>query len=220
MQPIVLYSHHAGPNPKKVRMILEELSLPYECHFLEFPEMKMAEFLKINPNGRVPAITDPNNGGLTLWESGAIIEYLIETYDISRSISFPSFTTEWFQAKQWLHFQMSGQGPYFGQAVWFKVHHPEYIQSCYSRYVNEIRRVAGVLDRVLQDKDYLVGGKCSYADISFVIWFQFVPWVAGEYINLKTDYPHLTYWLNRVEDRPAVKKILDIDTKLPEKRAS
>ncbi|OJJ65644.1 hypothetical protein ASPBRDRAFT_35766 [Aspergillus brasiliensis CBS 101740] len=219
MLPIILYTHHAGPNPKKVRMILEELCLPYECCFLEFPEMKLPDFLYINPNGRVPAIIDPNNKQLTLWESGAIIEYLVETYDLTRTISFPAFTTEWFQAKQWLHFQMSGQGPYFGQAVWFKVHHPEFIQSCYDRYVNEIRRVAGVLDSVLKDQDYLVGGRCSYADISFVIWFQFVPWVAGEYINLQSEYPHLSRWLRALEDRPAVKKILDLQTQLPGRKA-
>ncbi|KAI2994134.1 hypothetical protein CBS147346_10694 [Aspergillus niger] len=219
MLPIILYTHHAGPNPKKVRMILEELCLPYECCFLEFPEMKLPDFLYINPNGRVPAIIDPNNKQLTLWESGAIIEYLVETYDLTRTISFPAFTTEWFQAKQWLHFQMSGQGPYFGQAVWFKVHHPEFIQSCYDRYVNEIRRVAGVLDSVLKDQDYLVGGRCSYADISFVIWFQFVPWVAGEYINLQSEYPHLSRWLRVLEDRPAVKKILDLQTQLPGRKA-
>lgn len=112
MQRIVLYSHHAGPNPKKVRMILEELSIPYEVKFLEFPEMKQPPFLSVNPNGRVPAIVDPNTN-VKLWESSAIIEYLVETYDKHRKISFIPHSSEYYQAKQWLHFQMSGQGPYY-----------------------------------------------------------------------------------------------------------
>ncbi|KAF9889020.1 glutathione S- transferase, nitrogen catabolite repression regulator [Aspergillus nanangensis] len=161
MQALLLYAHHAGPNPKKVRMILEELGIPYKTHDLEFSEMKQPPFLSINPNGRVPAIVDPNNQSITIWESGAIIEYLVEVYDHHRTISFAPSTPEYFHAKQWLHFQMSGQGPYFGQAVWFKVHHPEFIGSCFDRYVNEIRRVSGVLDNVLQERDYLVGGRLS-----------------------------------------------------------
>lgn len=154
MKPILLYGHHAGPNPKKVVMVLEELKIPYEIKLLEFLEMKQPAYEKINPNGRVPAIEDPNTG-ITLWESGAIIEYLVEKYDKNRVISFQADTPESYHAKQWLHFQASGQGPYFGQAGWFKIHHREQLQSAVDRYINEIRRVSGVLNGVLQGREYL-----------------------------------------------------------------
>jgi glutathione S-transferase len=215
MQPLILYSHRAGPNPKKVRMILEELSICYQVKVLEFPEMKKPPFLSINPNGRVPAIVDPNTD-VTLWESGAIIEYLVDMYDKDRKISFTPFSAEYYQAKQWLHFQMSGQGPYFGQAVWFKVHHPDFIRSCYDRYVNEIRRVAGVMNSVLEKRAYLVGEKCSYADLSFVIWFQFVPWITNNKLDLEREYPYLNTWLDSMRGRPAVRDVLGGETALPE----
>ncbi len=105
-------------------MVLEELRIPFETTVVDKTELKTPSYERININGRVPAITDPNNG-LTLWESGGIIEYLIETYDRDHSISFVSGTPEYFHAKQWLFFQASGQGPYFGQASWFKNFHPE-----------------------------------------------------------------------------------------------
>jgi glutathione S-transferase len=87
MTPIVLYSHHAVPNPKKVAMVPEELYLAYETKLLEFPEMKQSTYESVNPSGRVPAIEDPNTG-INLWESGAIIEYLVSKYDKSHKISF------------------------------------------------------------------------------------------------------------------------------------
>ncbi|BCS30003.1 glutathione S-transferase family protein [Aspergillus puulaauensis] len=215
MLPIILYSHSAGPNPKKVRMVLEELSIPYHVKTLEFPEMKQPSFLNVNPNGRVPAIIDPNTD-ITLWESGAIIEYLVQRYDPQQTISFRVDSPEYYQVKQWLHFQMSGQGPYFGQAVWFKVHHPEFIQSCYDRYFNEIARVAGVLNGALEKQEYLVGDRCSVADISFVIWFQFVPWITDGKLHFGREYPFLNAWLNRLESRPAIQKVLAGQTSLPE----
>jgi glutathione S-transferase len=216
MRPIVLYSHHAGPNPKKVIMVLEELKVPYEVKLLEFPEMKQAAYEKINPNGLVPAIEDPNTG-ITLWESGAIIEYLVTKYDEKREISFPPNSLESYHAIQWLHFQASGQGPYFGQAVWFKIHHKEQLQTAVERYINEIRRVSGVLNGVLADRKYLVSGKCSYADIVFVPWFEVVPWVAGDAINLEKDFPNVHAWLNTLKSRPSVITGLGAKCEAPKK---
>jgi glutathione S-transferase len=92
-------------------MVLEELGLPHEINPISFPDLKKPEFLKINPNGRMPAIYDPNTD-LTLWESGAIIEYLIEVYDKDHKMSFAPGSNDSFLAKQWLFFQVSGQGPY------------------------------------------------------------------------------------------------------------
>lgn len=115
LKPITVYGK-AGPNPPKVIMILEELGLPYEINAVPFSEVKGAAYLAVNPNGRLPAIHDPNRD-LTLWESGAIIEYLVETYDKENKISFPKGSNESFLTKQWLYYQTTGQGPYYGQAV-------------------------------------------------------------------------------------------------------
>lgn len=104
IKPIKIYGKH-GPNPPKVRMVAEELSLPYDLEDIQFDQLKKPDFLKINPNGRMPAIHDPNND-FTLWESGAIIEYLTEKYDTENKISFAQGSNEYYLAKQWLAFQV------------------------------------------------------------------------------------------------------------------
>ncbi|KAJ5504568.1 hypothetical protein N7463_007442 [Penicillium fimorum] len=212
----VLYGHHAGPNPTKVVMVLEELKIPYEIKLLEFPEMKQPAYEKVNPNGRVPTIEDPNTG-ITLWESGAVVEYLVEKYDKNGVISFQFDTPESYHAKQWLYFQASGQGPYFGQAVWFKIHHREQLQSAVDRYINEICRVSGVLNGVLQDREYLVGDKCSYADLIFISWFEVVPWAAGDRVDLEKGFPHVHAWLIRLKSRPSVVTGLGGQSEAPKK---
>lgn len=100
-----------GPNPPKVAILLEELDIPHEIVSIPFPDLKKPDFLKINPNGRMPAIEDPNTG-LTLWESGAIVEYIVEKYDSAQKLSFAPGSNDAYLAKQWLFFQVSGQGPY------------------------------------------------------------------------------------------------------------
>ncbi|KAE8420728.1 glutathione S-transferase [Aspergillus pseudocaelatus] len=207
LKPLILHGHSAGPNPWKVAMLLNELNIPYDYKYLQFAEIKSEPFFKINPNGRVPAIEDPNTG-ITLWESGAILEYLVETYDKEKKFSFEPGTPEYFHAKQWLHFQMSGQGPYFGQAVWFTKYHPEKVESARLRYINEIRRVSETMNNVLADREYLVGDKYSYADLSFVPWFGIIPWITGDAFELEKDFPHLNAWLERIKARPAIAKAL------------
>ncbi|OJJ99822.1 hypothetical protein ASPACDRAFT_52420 [Aspergillus aculeatus ATCC 16872] len=207
LKPIILHGHQGGPNPWKVAMILEELEIPFEHKYVPFDTIKKEPFISINPNGRVPAIEDPNTG-ITLWESGAIIEYLVETYDKDNKISPKAGTPGYFHAKQWLHFQMSGQGPYFGQFIWFTRYHPEKITSAQERYLNEIRRVTGVLDKVLEGREYLVDGKYSYADAAFVQWYQIVPMATGDAIDLEKDFPNVNAWLQRLQARPAIAKCL------------
>ncbi|KAJ5176554.1 Glutathione S-transferase-like protein OpS6 [Penicillium canariense] len=204
LQPIKLYGHGPGPNPWKVIMVFEELNIPYIHTIVDFADMKKEPFESINPNGRVPAIEDPNTG-ITLWESGAIVEYLVETYDKQHTISFNAGSKDYFLAKQWLHFQVSGQGPYFGQAVWFTRYHSEKVESAKERYVKEIRRVSSVLDRFLADKEYLVGGQFSYADLAFIPWFLITPMFD---IELATEFPNVDAWLNRQKARPAIAKAL------------
>jgi glutathione S-transferase len=201
-KPITLYSHAAGPNPWKVAIILEELELPYEN---TFPAPKEEPYLSINPNGRLPAIDDPNTG-IKIWESGAIIQYLIENYDKEGKISYGKTPERWYE-NQWLAFQISGQGPYFGQAAWFGNFHPEKLPSATERYIKEIERVTMVLDTWLQKNEYLVGDKCTYADLSFVTWAAIVPWLtAGQDVTSK--YKAYTAWMGKLTERPSVKKVL------------
>ena len=206
LKPVTLWGHDSGPNPWKVAIILEELHIPYTFKRIDFPDMKKEPYESINPNGRVPAIEDPNTG-TTLWESGAIIEYLVETYDKQHSISFAPGSKEYFETKQFLFFQVSGQGPYFGQAVWFLMYHPEKVPSAVDRYVNEIRRISSVLNRILKDKEFLVGGKYSYADAAFLMWYTILFLFADKF-NLETEFPLVNAWLERIKARPAVAKIL------------
>ncbi|OJJ07676.1 hypothetical protein ASPVEDRAFT_372543 [Aspergillus versicolor CBS 583.65] len=213
-QPITVYMHGRSPNPWKVVMILEELSLPYTVKSVPYDKIKSEPFISVNPNGRLPAIEDPNTG-ITLWESGAIVEYLVETYDKDHKISFTAGTTDYFLAKQYLHFQMSGQGPYFGQAVWFLKFHSETVVSAQERYINEIKRVTGVLEGILKGKEFLVGGKLSYADVAFLPWYSLVesPLFGGK-VDLAKDYPSVKAWLDRTQASNGVAKALKYQEEL------
>ncbi|KAL6901063.1 glutathione S-transferase [Trichoderma evansii] len=209
LQPIEVWGHWGAPNPWKVCIILEELSLPYIIHPLEFSQVKEEDYVKLNPNGRLPTIKDPNTD-ITLWESGAIILYLVEQYDNDSKISFKS-AREKHLTQQWLAFQISGQGPYFGQATWFARFHAEKLQSAIDRYVNEILRVIGVLNRALERNGtgWLVGNILTYADLSFVTWASVGKGLLKE---LSRDselekYPKYAAWIKAMEKRDSVKKI-------------
>ena len=142
-----------------------------------------------------------------LWESGAIIEYLIDRYDTSAKLSFTS-SPEKYYLQQWLFFQMSGQGPYFGQAAWFSHYHPEKFPSAIERYRNEIKRVTMVLNNALSGKEYLVGNKCTYADLAFVSWYQALPYLMGEdKFDFAGEYPNWHAWMERLVARPSVQKV-------------
>lgn len=156
----------------------------------------------------MPAIIDPNTN-ITLWESGAIIEYLSDTYDKEHKLT-PTTVPEKYQVKQFLHLQTSGQGPYFGNAVWFTVFHSEQLPSAQLRFKNEIRRVTKVLDGCLEGKEYLVGDKCSYADLAFVPWYLVIPMLEEGALSkeLEAANPNFAKWLHRLKARPAVAKII------------
>lgn len=209
IQTIKLWGQ-GGPNPPKVAIVLHELGLPFEYIPIKFSEVKEAEYTKINPNGRIPAIHDPNTD-LTLWESGAIIEYLVERYDAGGKLGFPAGSNEAQVARQWLFFQMSGQGPYFGQAVWFLKYHPEKVQSAVDRYAKEVNRVSGVLDAHLAKQDagadgpWLVGGRFSYADLSFVTWHTIIGKILPTDAYDESAYPHLAAWLGKIRERTSYK---------------
>ncbi|KAK3395243.1 glutathione S-transferase [Podospora didyma] len=216
LKPVKLWGKDST-NPKKVAIILEELGVPVEFIDVPFSDVKKPEYVAINPNGRLPSIHDPNTD-LTLWESGAILEYLIEKYDTGNKLSFAPGTKEYYLAKQWLFFQTTGQGPYYGQAVVFKLLHPEQLPSALERYLTEIKRVTGVLEAHLKaqkekypsgDGPWLVGNKLSYADLSFVTWQNTIETIftdSGEYNA--DEFPVVKEWLGRLYARASVKKVL------------
>ncbi|KAF2167554.1 hypothetical protein M409DRAFT_22359 [Zasmidium cellare ATCC 36951] len=205
LKPLKLY--HKGavrPNPWKVVAILEELDLPYELVKVE--DIKGKEYLAINPNGRVPALVDPNTS-VTTWESGSKIDHFIETYDQDHKISFGT-SPEKFLARNWAHFQMSGQGPYFGQKAWFSRYHPETVQSAIDRYGNEIERILGVIELHLATtgQQYLVGNRVSYADLMFVSWNDLLPLLKGADFDYKGKFPKTFEWNERLATRESVQK--------------
>ncbi|KAI9747185.1 MAG: glutathione S- transferase, nitrogen catabolite repression regulator [Lichina confinis] len=205
LKPVTLYGHVGGPNPWKVVIVLEALNVPYEHKILNSKEVKAPDFEQINPNGRVPALQDPNTG-ITIWESNAIVEYLVDKYDRDSKLTYHT-DVESYQIKQWLYFQASGQGPYFGQGAWFQHFHSERVQSAVDRYVNEIKRVLYVLNKALEGREYLVGEKATIADIVFVPWDNIIPWIAGEDSKINfDDYPNYNAWKQRISALPAVKK--------------
>lgn len=217
LKPIKLYGH-TGPNPPKVCMLLTELGLPFDLDMIQVQEAKRPDFVaNINPNGRLPAIVDPNTG-LTLWESGAILEYLTETYDKSHKLSFPAGSTDFYHARQWLYFQTTGQGPYFGQAVWFKKYHSEPLPSAVERYVKEVNRVTSVIEGHLQrqkekygtEEPWFVGNKYSYVDIAFVPWQHGMHLILSREEYDETKYPLVHGWLERLRAKENIKEALDV----------
>jgi len=212
-QPLRVWMAPPGPNPWKVVIILEELNVPYEIVSFSFGDVKKKPFIDLNPNGRVPAIEDPNTN-LVLWESGAIVQYLIEQYDTERKLTYD--TVEKHKLNQWLMFQMSGQGPYFGQAGWFITLHAEKLPSAIERYTNEIYRILSVLESALQGKQWLVGDKCTFADLSFVTWNDRIDAV----LLLPSDkdkfegYPNVKAWHERMISRPSWKTAMETRARL------
>ena len=203
-----------GPNAAKVLLLCEELGLPYETETIPLTDVKNPTYVAINPNGRLPSIQDPN-AGLTLWESGAIIEYLTEKYDKQLKLSFAPGTSETYHARQWLYYQTTGQGPYYGQAMWFIIYQP--LPEARERYVKEVNRVTGVLDGhlALQKPDtdgnvWFLGGRFSYVDIAFLTWQHTAePRIPNEEFN-QDNYPHVKKWVENMLTRPSVKKVLKL----------
>ncbi|KAF2274968.1 putative glutathione S-transferase [Westerdykella ornata] len=204
---IVLYTAQT-PNGIKVSITLEELGLPYKVHPIKFStnEQKEDWFLKINPNGRIPAITDTFTDGqqINVFESGSIMQYLVARYDKDYKISYPPGSREHVEMTNWLFFQNAGVGPMQGQANHFTRYAPEHIEYGVNRYQNETRRLYGVLDKHLSSNNthYLVGEKCTIADIAHFGWVNAAGW-AGIDID---EFPALKAWEERMSKRPGVEK--------------
>lgn len=202
-------------NPPKVAIILTLLKVPFEIINVPMAKIKEPEYTVINPNGRLPAIYDPNTD-LTLWESGAIVEYLIGKYDVKQQFSFAPGSNESYLAKQWLFYQTTGQGPYYGQAAVFKMFHHEKLPSAIERYVKEVNRVSGVLDAWLAkqkleyadapgfDGPWLVANKLTYADLSFITWQTVIELFVSKEEYSIDNFHNLKDWMERMKAKPNV----------------
>ncbi|OYX56239.1 MAG: glutathione S-transferase [Brevundimonas subvibrioides] len=203
--PIELW-YWPTPNGWKVSIALEEMGLAYEMKPVNIGvgEQFTPEFQAISPNGRMPAIVDPDGPGgapLSIFESGAILQYLG-----NKSEKFyPADVRARVEIDQWLFWQVGGLGPMAGQTHHFRQYAPAIIkdqrQIAYGvrRYTDETHRLYGVMDRRLADRDYLAG---DYSIADMAAW----PWILPEHQGQDlAHFPHLAAWMERVGERPAVK---------------
>ena len=198
------------PNGWKVSILLEELGLPYKMHPVNIGKGDQfdPDFLKISPNNRMPAIIDHDVDGdpISLFESGAILLYLAEK--TGRFI--PNSVIGKKEAMEWLFWQTGNQGPMAGQLSHFVNYAVGENKYSHDRYANEYERCLGVLDRRLKTRQFILGEEYSIADI--INW----PWVliAKPLGASLENFPHLADWRNRIKNRPAVKKAVDLGKEL------
>jgi GST-like protein len=190
------------PNGRKVNIMLEETGLPYTVHPVntQAGDQFKPEFLKINPNNKIPAIIDRNGPGdkpFALFESGAILIYLAE-----KSGKFlPYEPTAKYTTLQWLMFQMGGVGPMFGQAGYFRSATDKQ-QGAIDRFTNEVNRLYKVMNQRLGQSEYLAGERYTIADIATWPWAS-NPERRGVDMAL---YPHVQRWYEGILARPAVQR--------------
>ena len=192
----------ATPNGWKVAIALEEMGLTYRVNALDLSagEQKTDDYLKLNPNGRIPTIVDleADGGPFTVFESGAILMYLAEK---SQQL-IPADPRGKSEALQWIMFQVGGLGPMMGQAAVFLRYAEERIEFAIGRYQRESMRLLEVLDTRLKSHEWLLGDAYSIADIAHWSWAH-----AYKFIELDLGgLPHLTRWIDRIAERPAVQR--------------
>lgn len=202
------------PNGVKVSIMLEEIGLPYEPHLVDIMknESWTPEFLSLNPNGKIPAIVDPNGPGgkpLGLFESGAILVYLAE----KTGKLIPADAAGRYETLQWVFFQMAAIGPMFGQVGFFhKFAGKDYEDKRpLKRYVDESRRLLGVLETRLDGRDWIMGAEYDIADIASLGWVRNLVgfYGAGDLVEFDS-FPRVKAWLERGLARPAVQRGLNI----------
>ena len=193
----------ATPNGHKISIALEELGLAYTVHALQLARLEQMrpEFLKISPNGRIPAIVDRDEGDFAVFESGAILIYLAE----KTGRLMPADPKGRSLVMQWLMFQMGGIGPMMGQANVFFRYLPEKIQPAIDRYQAEVRRLFEVLDTRLAEHEYLAGDY-SIADIANWAWVRTRRWSGVSLEGL----PHLERWMRQLAARPACQRGIEV----------
>jgi len=207
---IALYGGHS-PNAIKILLMLEELGLPYKLHNIKVMqgEQYSSEFLALNPLGKYPVIVDPEGGGKDqpIFESGAILMYLAETYG---SELLPASGPDRWETLKWLMVQMSWVGPMLGQNAHFRLHPSENGSYAATRYFNIAVRICEVLNERLEASEWLGGGAYSIADIATFPWIN----PAINFGFAWTDYPKLLAWRERIAERPAAGRALAVIAEL------
>ncbi len=197
---IDLYTWHT-PNGRKVSIMLEEIGVPYNVFSINIAkdEQFQPHFLKISPNNRIPAIIDKDNNDYSLFESGAILMYLAEKS--GKLLNF-SDKEEYYRTIEWLMWQMGGVGPMFGQVHHFVKYNKGKSEYSEQRYSKEAKRLYGVMDKKLEQNQYIAGKSFSIADISIWPWTARFDW---QEIDLN-EFPNVTRWYKEMANRPAVQK--------------
>jgi len=186
------------PNGVKIPIAMEEVGEPYTLHILDLgkQEQKQPQFLKINPNGRIPAIADrdgPDGEPVRVFESGAILLYLAEKF----GKLLPEDPRLRIEAISWTFFQTGGIGPMMGQAGFFKSNYLDF-EPGFARFMTESERLVGVMDRALESSPYLVGKDCTIADIMHIGWIDRSP----EYFGFDlSKFPSVQVWHQRMMAR-------------------
>jgi GST-like protein len=201
---ITLYAF-ATPNCQKISIALEELDLAYEVKLIDIRknEQNAPDFLKISPNNKVPAIVDHDGQGepMPLFESGAILTFLGE----KTGRLLPPSGAARYRTLEWLHWQMGGLGPMFGQLGAFGVFMPEKIPAAIQRFRTEADRLLGVMERRLSESAYLGGPDYSIADIAAFPWANITRGLLAELLgDTVASKPALRAWLDTISARPAV----------------
>ncbi|KAJ5736650.1 uncharacterized protein N7483_001775 [Penicillium malachiteum] len=208
---IILYTTQT-PNGNKASILLEELGIPYRVYKHDFSARTHKEpwYLDINPNGKIPAITDIFSDGkeIHIWESGNVLKYLVEQYDTDFKLWYPHGTRENYELFSWLFFQVGGVGPFQGQATHFLRHVPEKIPYALDRYHNESRRLYSVLEKQLSNNNggYIVGDKFTIVDIAFWSLAATAPW-AGLDLG---EFPAVQAWYTRLLTRPSIQNGMNV----------
>lgn len=205
LAPIQLYTFNT-PNGFKVSIYLELLQIPYEVHLIDIRSgaQKEPSFTKLNPNGRIPTIVDPNTG-VTISQTGAILQYLAEVYDKEHKFSYKPGTKEYYLEKETLIFQVAENGPIQGQANHFTVFAPEKVPYGIERYQTDTKRIYGVYEEYLKRNEknlFLVGDHVSTADVALY------PWAAKlSLLNIDiSQWPLLKKWFDKLSEIEAFKK--------------
>ena len=195
------------PNGRKISIMLEETGLPYRAIPIDITndEQYAAEFVKISPGSKIPAIVD-HDENITLMESGAILIYLAEKTGKFLSTNF----SERARTIEWLMYQMGNVGPMLGQAHHFVKFNPDVSEYATERYKKEAIRIYGVLDQRLQKTPYLAGDEYSIADIATWPWISRFEW---QQVDL-AGFTNLTRWYKEIADRPAVQRGYDVPHKV------
>ena len=198
---------NGAPNPNKVALFLEEAGLPCELIPVDTRrgEQFKPEFLKVNPNAKVPAIDDD---GVFVFDSNAILLYLAEK---TGKFLPPNTPQNRAQTLSWLMFIASGLGPYSGQAVHFKTAAPKDLDYAVNRYLYEAHRHYKILDEHLAGSKYMVGDTYTIVDMAFWGWARMAPFVLGD--DVFTKYPNVKRLQDEVSARPAAARAVALKDK-------